>query len=170
MALDADNEARARPLERLDQVAGLAGGPPRRDEARGEVGGTDRLMVIRVDGNLRSAVRGHERRQPGVCGQPQRVETRRARAPAGTRVTGDVLEERPTGKHVDRLEASADAEDGQPPRFGGGPRRGLELIALRLDVDTAEVRGPVTGRVDVGSAAQQETVHRGECRRALGRA
>src|SRR5258707_14789678 len=95
------------------------------------------------------------------------MDRSRAGAPTGTRVTCEVLEERSAGEDVDRLEAAADPEDGQASRVGGSPGGGLQLVPLRLDVDGAQVRGAVTGRIDVGSAGQEEALHRAEGGRTL---
>jgi hypothetical protein len=48
-------------------------------------------------------------------------------------VTVEVLDERAAGEDVDRLQAAADPENGDPSRLGLRPRPRLELVAVRLD-------------------------------------
>ena len=86
----------------------------------------------------------------------------RAVAPARAGVAGDVLEERPPGEDVDRLEPAADAEDRHPALAGDGPGPRLELVAIRFDVLRAAVRLAVALRVEVRAARHQQPVHRPE--------
>jgi hypothetical protein len=46
----------------------------------------------------------------------------------------DVLEQRPAGEDVDRLEAATDPEDRHAAGGGRRPRRSLELVPCVVDV------------------------------------
>ena len=71
----------------------------------------------------------------------------------------DVLAQPPAGEDVDRLEAAADAEDGQAPLLGGVPRRALERVSSALDLVLAVDRLSVEGGIDVGTTGEEQAVH-----------
>jgi hypothetical protein len=75
-------------------------------------------------------------------------------------VPGHVLEQTSAGEDVDGLEATADADDRDAPGLRCGPRPGLQLVTIGLDVPRATVRLTVANRIDVCSARQQQPVHR----------
>jgi len=77
-------------------------------------------------------------------------------------VSLDVLQDRSTREHVDRLKATADSEHGHVPRFGRPPRPFLELVALGLDLARAVDRLAVTARIQIGTAAEEQPVHRSQ--------
>ena len=100
MALQPEDEPPVRGLESLDEVAGRTARPGVGDETRREVLRPDRLVVIRVDPDDPAAAVGREQdpREPGPGRDAERMDERRALAPARTLVPVDVLEERPAGE------------------------------------------------------------------------
>ena len=121
-------------------------------------------MVIRVDAlDARAGIgRGEDPGEPGPGRDAKRVDQRRTLAVARSLVAVDVLEERASGERVDRLEPAADAEDGDAARLRDGPCLVFERIAIELDGDRPSVGTAVALRMEVGAAADEESVHRGE--------
>ena len=138
---------------------------------RREVGRPDALVVVRVDGQHPATGVGREQDpgQPAAGRQAERMGRRGTEAPARAGVAVDVLDEGPAREDVDRLHPAADAEDRHAPGVRDGPGLVFEGVALRLGRHRAGVGATVAGRVDVGAAAQQQPVHRGERRGAFGR-
>ena len=162
MALDAEDEPAVPRLESLDQLAGLAGSPGVRNEARREIRGTDGLVVVRVHLDDPAPDVGREqdpcKSRTGL--DAKRMRGGRSAAPRRAAVAVDVLDQRPAREHVDRLEAAAHAHHGECPFRGDGPRLGLEHVAVLFDPVGREAASPVAGGIDVRSAGKQEPIHR----------
>ncbi len=128
-------------------------------------------MVERVDLERAAADVGRRQdpRDPRPGHEPHGMGLCRTEAPARTLVPVDVLDQRAAGEHIHRLQPAADAEHGQMACLGRGPRLGLELVAIPVDLARALVRVTVTCRVDVRAARQEQAVHLGQRRRSGGR-
>ena len=136
MALDAEDEPAVARLDPLDELAGPACGPGVRDEARRQVRRTDGLVVVRVhlDDPAPNVGREQDPSEPRAGFDAQRMRGSRSAAPRRAVVAIEVLDERPSGKHVDRLEAAAHAHHGECPLRRSSPRLGLERVAVFVDL------------------------------------
>jgi hypothetical protein len=149
--LDAQQKGVARAFDRLNGAVLVAG-----DDVQSGANDVHRLVVEGVDPlslGAKQSVKGAAGRDLDALARQRRVQMRHVG------IYGvNALVQRAAEKHVDHLRTPADAENGQAA--GGRPFEKVELegVALAVDADGGLDLTAVEGRVDIVTAADDESV------------